>query len=312
MKILITGAAGNLGSLLARHLLAHSSHELRLMIFRRDAPADIVIEGRSEVVRADLGAPATLRAAVAGVDVIVHLAGVLFKANPGRFLPTTNTAYFQNLTDAAGECGVQKIILISFPHVEGPTTFDTPATGRLDGTPISHHARTRLEEERYLFAKVKKPISLRVGMVYGRGILMIDAARWLAKRGLLGIWREPTQIQLISTEDFCAACASAISQESATGIYHVGDEGRNTLQEFLSLACQQWGYRAPQVMPLGLIYAAAGICECYSQVTGSASPLTRDFIDIGRVSYFGDTERMRRELLPSLKYRTVEEGLNTL
>jgi nucleoside-diphosphate-sugar epimerase len=41
--------------------------------------------------------------------------------------------------------------------------------GRLDGNPISVHARTRLEEEKYLFNEIEKPVSLRVGMVYGKG-----------------------------------------------------------------------------------------------------------------------------------------------
>ena len=149
-------------------------------------------------------------------------------------------------------------------------------------------------------------------MVYGRGILMVDAARWLAQRRLLGVWREPTQIHLISTEDFCATCAAAITSETASGIYHVGDEGQVTLQEFLALACRQWGFAPPWIMPLGLIYTAARLCEFYSMITGSTSPLTRDFIDIGRVLYFGDTGRMRKELRPFLKYRTVAEGLHTL
>jgi nucleoside-diphosphate-sugar epimerase len=312
MKILITGAAGNLGSILARFLLDHNAGPLRLMVHRRDVSADLKVPGKTEVVRADLARRETLAAAVQGVDVIVHFAGVLFKARPESFLPTTNTEYFKNLVDVALAHGVPKIILISFPHVEGPTSFENPARGRLDGTPISVHAKTRLEEEKYLLSKIPKPVSLRVGMVYGRGILMVDAARWLAQRRLLGVWREPTQIHLISTEDFCATCAAAIISEAASGIYHVGDEGRVTLQKFLVLACRQWELAPPWTMPLGLIYTAAGLCEFYSMITGSTSPLTRDFIDIGRVSYFGDTGRMRKELLPSLKYRTVAEGLHTL
>ena len=36
MKVLITGAAGNLGSILSRHLLALGTDFLRLMVFRRD------------------------------------------------------------------------------------------------------------------------------------------------------------------------------------------------------------------------------------------------------------------------------------
>jgi len=312
MKILITGAAGNLGSLLARHLLDHDVGLLRLMVFRRDVPTDLKVAGKSKIVRADLGKPETLGAAVEGADVIVHFAGVLFKARPERFLPTTNTLYFRNLVDAALEHHVRKIILISFPHVEGPTSIEHSACGRLDATPVSIHAKTRLEEEKYLFEKAAQPISLRVGMVYGRGILMIDAARWLARRRLLGVWREPTRIHLISKEDFCAATTSAILRQEASGVYHIGDEGRVTLQEFLSLACRQWGYPRPWPMPLGLIYAAACLCELYSAFSGSPSPLTRDFIDIGRVSYYGDTERMRKELLPTLKYRTIAEGIATL
>jgi nucleoside-diphosphate-sugar epimerase len=312
MKILITGAAGNLGSLLARHLLAQGVGALRLMVFRRDVPADLKVKGRTEIVRADLSRPESLTAAVKGVDVIVHFAGVLFKANPERFLNTTNTEYFKNLVNVAKEKGVRRIILISFPHVEGPTSVEKPATGRLDGTPISVHAKTRLEEERYLFSNVPEPISLRVGMVYGRGILMIEAARWLAKRRLLGVWKERTQIHLISKADFCSACTAAITNDAASGIYHIGDEGNVSLQEFLELACRQWGFGQPWIMPLWLIYTAAGLCEIYARITGSVSPLTRDFIDIGRVSYYGDTERMRNDLLPVLKYPRITDGISSL
>jgi len=312
MKILITGAAGNLGSLLARHLLAQEVGRLRLLVFRRDVPADLRVTGKTEIVRADLSKRESLTAAMKGVDVIVHFAGVLFKADPERFLPTTNTGYFRNLVDVAGENGVRRIILISFPHVEGPTSIEKPAKGRLDGTPISVHAKTRLEEERYLFANAAEPISLRVGMVYGRGILMIEAARWLARRRLLGVWKERTQIHLISKDDFCSACTAAITNHAASGIYHIGDEGNVSLQEFLELACRRWRLGRPWTMPLWLIYTAAELCEFYSRITGAVSPLTRDFIDIGRVSYYGDPERMRRELLPVLKYPTITEGLPTL
>jgi nucleoside-diphosphate-sugar epimerase len=312
MKILITGAAGNLGSLLARHLLAQGVDPLRLMIFRRDVPADLKVAGKIEIVRADLFQRDSLTNAVEGIDVIVHFAGVLFKANPERFLNITNTEYFKNLVDVAKKNGVRRIILISFPHVEGPTSIEKPAKGKLDGTPISVHAKTRLEEERYLFANSAEPISLRVGMVYGRDILMVEAARWLAKHRLLGVWKERTQIHLISKDDFCAACTAAITSNAASNIYHIGDEGNVSLQEFFELACRHWGFARPWTMPLWLIYTAAELCEFYSRITGSVSPLTRDFIDIGRVSYYGDTERMRQDLLPVLKYRTIEEGLSSL
>ena len=114
-----------------RHLLAQGVGLLRLMVFRRDVPADLKVAGKTEIVRANLAKRESLAAAVKDVDVIVHFAGVLFKANPEQFLSTTNTGYLKNLVDVAKEKSVPKIVLISFPHVEGPTSIEKPARGRL-------------------------------------------------------------------------------------------------------------------------------------------------------------------------------------
>lgn len=313
--ILITGAAGNLGSLLARHLIPFGQ-PLRLMYHRRPLPEDIARASRVTPVQADLGNTGTLSAAVDGADVVVHFAGVLFAPRPERFLPQTNTRWFANLLDAALEARVKRVILISFPHVEGPTSVEQPATGRLDREPVSVHAQTRLEEERLLLERTEgrstTPVVLRLGMVYGRGILMIDAARWLAKRHLLCVWRQPTWMQLVSTADYLNATAAAIFNPSVRGIYHVADEQPVTLQHFLDEACRVWGYAAPVRVPLWLVYAAATLCEWLATIARTPSPLTRDFIRIGRVSHWGDTRRARMELIPKLEYPTLSAGLSTL
>ncbi|MBI2348632.1 MAG: NAD(P)-dependent oxidoreductase, partial [Deltaproteobacteria bacterium] len=260
--ILITGAAGNLGSLLARHLIL-TGHNLRLMYHRKSLPSDLASAPNVVSIQADLARPETLSPAVAGVNVIVHFAGVLFAPRPERFLPVTNAQWFSNLVEAALRANVGRIILISFPHVEGPTTVDQPATGRLDREPISVHAKTRLQGERLLFERTQGtetiPVVLRLGMVYGRGILMVDAARWLAERRLLGIWREPTWFQLISTVDYLRATEAAILKPGIRGIYHVGDEKPVTLQHFLDEACRVWDCPSPIRLPLWTIYAAASL-----------------------------------------------------
>lgn len=61
-----------------------------------------------------------------------------------------------------------------------------------------------------------------------------------------------------------------------------------------------------------MIYSAAVLCELYGSATGRSSPLTRDFITIGRQSYFGDTQRTREELAPTLVHPDLTSGLNTL
>jgi nucleoside-diphosphate-sugar epimerase len=287
-----------------------------LMYHRTPLPPDLAGAATVTGVRADLADPSSLPAAVEGVDALVHFAGVLFAPRPERFLPETNTRWFANLLEAALRSKVGKVILISFPHVEGPTSIDHPATGRLDREPISMHARTRLEEERLLMSLARgtstTPIVLRLGAVYGAGILMVEAARWLARRRLLAVWPAPTSYQLLSTDDFLNAVDAAIFKPGIHGIYHVGDEQPVTLQEFLDQACHVWGYPRPRRLPFWLIYLAAGLCELGATVARTKSPLTRDFVRLGRVPHWGDTRRARAELIAELRYPTLTQGLETL
>ena len=289
---------------------------MRLMIHRTPLPSDVASVPGVTAIAADLSDAATLPAAVDGVDVAVHFAGVLFAPRPERFLPETNVRWFRNLLEACLHAGVRRLVLVSFPHVEGPTTVEHPATGRLDCHPVSVHAQTRLEEERLLMEQTRgtgtTPVVLRLGMVYGRGLLMIEAARWLAHRRLLAVWRDPTWIQLVSLVDFLQATEAAVVKPEISGIYHIGDEKPVTLQHFLDEASRCWGRRKPWRLPLCAIYTAAYLCEAFARVARKPSPLTRDFIRIGRVSYWGDTRRARAELVPLLRYPTLESGLVTL
>ncbi|MCD7972751.1 MAG: NAD(P)-dependent oxidoreductase [Candidatus Azobacteroides sp.] len=314
-KILITGAAGNLGGLLADYL-KETPYHLNLLTHHRPINGVLSACPNVSVYKADLAKKETLLPALSGVDTIVHFAGVLFMHHPEKFLPVTNTGYFKNLLEEAVKQEIKRIILISFPHVEGESFPDKPATGILHGNPISVHASTRLEEEKLLFRVGKEysfeAVSLRLGMVYGRGILMMDAARWFSKHHLLGIWKKPTWIHLISVPDYLEATKQAIIKENIQGIYHIGDEGVQTLQEFLDACSVKWKSTRPIRMPVKLIMTAAGIFEFFSKVFGVKSPLTRDFIKIGMVSYYGDTTRMRNELLPELTYRTFREGMKTI
>src|SRR5204862_3417700 len=112
------------------HLMI-GSHELRLLVHRSSLPFNI--EGYENVScwRADLARPEALEGVCTGIDCVVHLAGVLFAPLPERFLPKTNVAFVRNLVEVAKKAGVRKFILVSFPHVEGETTPDHAAIGRM-------------------------------------------------------------------------------------------------------------------------------------------------------------------------------------
>ena len=73
-----------------------------------------------------------------------------------------------------------------------------------------------------------------------------------------------------------------------------------------------WNCRRPFRVPLWSVYAVASLCELAAALMKKPSPLTRDFITIGRVSHWGETKRARDELIPELTYRTLDDGLATL
>lgn len=115
MKIAITGASGFVGSALLE-ALAESGHELRLLIHKsRPVSAENNPAGYSshiETVPGDVHDTKSLQAAFQGVDVIFHLVGIIVETRRLTFEKTV-AAGTQNVVDAAGVCGVKKIIYLS-------------------------------------------------------------------------------------------------------------------------------------------------------------------------------------------------------
>ncbi len=316
MRILITGGAGNLGTFLARHLVQQSIGSIRLMVHERLPAPDLQAHPQIEIVQADLDQPATLAAACDGVTAIVHTAGQLFHPWPERFLERTNVTYVKHLLDACSRSNVERFCLISFPHVEGETNPTRPAVGQLNARPGSIHARTRLAAENALLQATHDsemtPVILRTGMIYGKGVLMIEAARRLMARRLLPVWCDPTWIHLLSLPDFLNAVQAALTRPGVAGIYTLGDEAPLTLQEFLDRSADHWGFQHPLRLPGWLFPLAGLLVEVGATVLRTPAPLTRDFIHIGMASYVVDTTRMRTELVPELIYPTLESGIRLL
>ena len=161
-------------------------------------------------ISGDLAEAESLAAACEKADVVVHLAGVLFAPHPERFLPVTNVEYARNLLSAAHQSEVAKFILVSFPHVEGETTPQHPATSRLDIVPKVIHFRTRLEAERLVLSSSApmKGIVVRCGVVYGQGIKLIDGARWLMRHRMMAIW--PVSTIFVTMRPCCCKPSSIV------------------------------------------------------------------------------------------------------
>jgi nucleoside-diphosphate-sugar epimerase len=313
VKILITGAAGNLGSQAAKHLAA-AGHELRLLLHKRPLPFDYSALSNATVCPADLGNPSTLKGICDGVDCIIHLAGVLFAPRPARFLPQTNVGYVRDLLAVALAAQVHKFVLVSFPHVEGETTPEHPACGQLESTTSVIHFRTRLAAENLVLQAGNGlvPVVFRAGVVYGKGVKLAEGARWLLQRRLMAIWRKPTWMHLIALPDFLSALQAAVENKRASGIYQVADDAPLTVQEFLDRLAAHYGCRSPWRLPLWMFTAAAWGCEAFALLFRTPAPLNRDIVRAGMTSSVADNSRMKQDLLPRLAYPTLEHGLELL
>ncbi|MEU6126168.1 NAD(P)-dependent oxidoreductase [Streptomyces sp. NPDC047123] len=110
--VLLTGAAGGLGTLMRRLLPAYG-YDLRLFDVRPVADAP-------EAVTADLADRAALRAAVRGTDAVLHLAGISLESTFDKILKA-NIEGTYHLYEAAREEGVRRIVLASSNHAVGFT-----------------------------------------------------------------------------------------------------------------------------------------------------------------------------------------------
>ena len=112
-RVLITGAAGLIGRVLSAHL-RHAYTELRLVDIVAQAGGD----GADAVLPVDIRDLETLEKAMAGIDCVVHLAGVPGEDAWANVL-ATNIDGCYNVFEAARCQGVRRVVFASSNHAVG-------------------------------------------------------------------------------------------------------------------------------------------------------------------------------------------------
>jgi uronate dehydrogenase len=129
VRLLITGAAGNLGRLL-RPRLRRPGRVLRLAdLAEMDGP----VEGEETMV-VDLTDAAAVRKACADVDAVLHLGGLSTEA-PFDDMVGVNVVGTQHVLQAAAEAGAGRVILASSNHAVGYYRRSTDVPVGSDGLP---------------------------------------------------------------------------------------------------------------------------------------------------------------------------------
>jgi len=176
-KILITGGAGYIGSILTRQLLAIGFYVRVLdnLRYGGETLVELLNQDNFEFMKGDVCSQQDLRNALGGIHGVVHLAAIVGDpacAKEPDLAIQTNQAATVNLYTLSEKMGVHKFIYAStcsnYGKMAGKDGFLHEDSAL---NPVSLYARTKVESERFLLQQPRsntcKPVCLRFSTVYG-------------------------------------------------------------------------------------------------------------------------------------------------
>lgn len=176
MTLLVTGAAGTIGTRLAADLAAHGI-PLRLLD-RQPVPA---APPGAEVIEADLRDQGAVEKAAAGVAAVIHLAGVT-QEGPFAEMVEHNITGTHHVLEAARRQQVPRVVLASSHHVTGLNPVGGPAPLAPDS--FYAVAKVALEALGHLYAHKARMqvVAVRIGSYRDRPSEPRHRATWLSPR----------------------------------------------------------------------------------------------------------------------------------
>jgi nucleoside-diphosphate-sugar epimerase len=261
---LVTGATGFVGSHAAALLASRGAKVSALVRATSDRRTRAAFEG--EPRRGDLSDPASLEAALSGVDFVFHFAGATRARNEASFMET-NAAGVARLVEAARKAApdLKRFVYVSSLAAAGPSGFGPPIRESDPPRPVSAYGRSKLEGERRL-SDGAGPIPwtiVRPPIVYGpedRDVLELFKA---ARRGftpMVGTGDEPYSV--VYVEDLVRGILDAALSPRAVGrTYFVAEETTYRQREMLAHIAAAVGkkprvFAAPRI--LARLLAAGG------------------------------------------------------
>jgi dihydroflavonol-4-reductase len=314
-KVLVTGAAGFIGSHVAR-LLVEQGRQVRALV--RPGEDTRNLDGLPiEKVTGDILHPAQVADAMSGCDTVYHLAAIYAVwALDQNLLYDVNVTGSANVLKAALAHGVKKVVYtssiagIGLAEKGELANEDTPWNyGWYANAYIQSKFEGQLVAQKY--AREGLPLVIvNPAFPFGEqdiaptptGKLILNVLNGLIPGYIDG------GINVIDVRDVAAGHLLAEKKGQQGRMYILGN--RNvTIREFYQLVGQASGIPAPdRRIPTSLVYASAVVYEAIANwVTHRPPPITLKSVAVSTRKMFFDTRRAETEL--GLRAAPIEEAL---
>jgi nucleoside-diphosphate-sugar epimerase len=189
------------------------------------------------LVQGDCTAPASLAAAVQGVSVIFHCAG-LTKTNCVSDYYAVNHLGTKNILEACARYNpdIEKFILVSSQAAAGPSPDGRPVNDDTEPHPVSDYGRSKLlaEDEARGYQDRIPVVILRPSIVYGpRDVDLFELFRWANRGFTFEMTGGDRYINLCYIEDLTAALLLSAERTTTSGsVYFVAENRPYSWEEF--------------------------------------------------------------------------------
>jgi nucleoside-diphosphate-sugar epimerase len=165
--IALTGATGFIGRYLLKEL-PKRGYRLRVLLRR---PA-ILPDGCPSAVIGDLARPYNMAEALAGVDAVIHSAGLASTMTgvPEDDYRLFNTEATVAFAKASQRARVKRFVFLSSIRAQSGPTAEGPLTEDREPRPTDAYGRSKLAAEQGLAQTELDWVALRLALVYGPGV----------------------------------------------------------------------------------------------------------------------------------------------